>query len=377
MTYDVIIVGLGAMGSAAAAHAAQRGLRVLGIEQFGRVHDLGSSGGRSRIIRKAYFEHPAYVPLVQRASDLWKKLERVTGLDIVRDTGVLLAGTAGDPALCNARTSARLHGIPIEELTAAEIHCRFPRLAPRAGEEAILEREAGLVIPEAAIEAHLRVAEAAGAELCFNTIVARWEAGADGGLNVVAGDGSVHRGRRLAICMGPWFEDVAREIGIPLVVERRVAHWFAPAAADYGPAEIPTFLISRPEWPSLMYGFPDLGDGVKAAFHTFGAVTHAAAVDRTVHCADVEPVRAALEDWIPGATQRYLGGKVCLYTLTPDEHFVIGRHPGDERIVIAGGFSGHGFKFAAAVGEVIADLLSAGGTAHDIGFLSPLRFATA
>ena len=373
--YDVIVVGLGAMGSAAAAHAAQRGLRVLGVERFGRVHELGSSGGRSRIIRKAYFEHPAYVPLVSRAYDLWKALERETGLDIVRDTGVLLVGVEDDAALGNARASAQLHGIPFDELSATQIAHRFPRFAPRSGERAIFEAQAGLVIPEAAIEAHLRVAESAGAQLFFDTKIERWQAGRDGSLVVIGANGVRYETRRLAICLGPWFEDIARDVGIPLVVERRVAHWFAPGAAGYGPADIPTFLISRPEWPSLLYGFPDLGDGVKVAFHMLGAAAHADSVDRTVAAADIEPVRAALEAWIPGATQRYLGGKVCLYTLTPDEHFVIGFHPADERIVLAGGFSGHGFKFASAVGEVLADLLTAGGSAHDIGFLSPRRFA--
>jgi len=377
VTYDAIVLGLGGMGSAALAHAARRGMHVLGLEKFGRVHGLGSSGGRSRIIRKAYFENTAYVPLLQRAYTLWDALEDETALDILRLNGVLLAGLPQDRMIVDARASALLHGLPFEELSAAEIARRYRRLSPRPDEVGVFEAEAGLVVPEQAIEAHLRMAQAAGAEMQFDATVASWRQNASGRIEVMLDNGSVYAARRLALCMGAWFEAIAPELGIPLVVERRVQHWFAPAGPGYGPREIPTFILSRAEQPSAMYGFPDLGDGVKAAFHAYGTVTHAEQLDRAVGEADIEPVRKALSNWIPGAAERYLGGKVCMYTLTPDEHFVLGRHPGDARIVIAGGFSGHGFKFASVIGEVVADLLAGEGTSHDIAFLSPQRFSAA
>jgi sarcosine oxidase len=233
-----------------------------------------------------------------------------------------------------------------------------------------------LVIPELAIEASLRVAQAAGAEMHFDAPVTNWRATSNGTFVVTEADGTFHEARRLALCMGAWFESIAADIGIPLVIERRVQHWFTQAPGTYGPAEVPTFLVDRVEQPSRMYGFPDLGSGLKAAFHSLGAPTHADELDRVVHESDIAPLRASLEAWLPGSTAHYRRGKVCMYSLTPDEHFVLGTHPDDSRIVLAGGFSGHGFKFASAIGDVIADLLIDGETARDIGFLAPTRFGT-
>ena len=374
MIYDAIVVGLGGMGSSALAHAAGRGMRVLGLERFGRVHDLGSSAGRSRIIRQAYFEDAAYVPLVQHAYDRWRELEDATGLPVLNLTGVLLVGTPQHDSVVNARASAVLHGLPFEEFDAGQIARRYPCFAPRPDEIGIFEANAGFVIPETAIEAYLRVAQQAGAEMRFNTPLTNWRATSSGTFFVEAGDGSMYETRRLALCMGAWFESVAAEIGIPIVIERRVQHWFAQADGAFGPAQVPTFLVDRLEQPSRMYGFPNVGDGVKAAFHAIGEITHADELDRVVHESDVEPLRAALEAWLPGSTARYAGGKVCMYSLTPDEHFVLGLHPQHAGVVLAGGFSGHGFKFASAVGDVIADLLADGVTTRDIAFLSPARF---
>jgi sarcosine oxidase len=372
--YDAIVIGLGGMGSSALAHAATRGMHVLGLERFHRLHDLGSSAGRSRIIRQAYFEDAAYVPLVQDAYVRWHELETATGLDVLNLTGVLLVGTPEHESVINARASALLHDLAFEELNAGDIARRYPRLAPRRGEIGIFEPNAGLVIPEVAIEAYLRVAQAAGAEMRFNTPLSAWRETPGGTFTVTAADGERYEGRRLALCMGAWFESIAAEIGIPIVIERRVQHWFAQSAGAFGTADLPTFLVDRFEQPSRMYGFPDLGDGVKAAFHGTGERTHADALDRVVHEADTAPLRTSLEAWLPGSTAHYAGGKVCMYSLTPDEHFVLGTHPDDARIVLAGGFSGHGFKFASAIGDVIADLLVHGQTARDIDFLAPTRF---
>jgi sarcosine oxidase len=375
MIYDAIVVGLGGMGSSALAHAAGRGMRVLGLEQFGRVHDLGSSAGQSRIIRQAYFEDAAYVPLVQHAYVRWRELAEATGLELLNLTGVLLVGMPDHDSVVNARASAILHDLDYQEWDADEIARRYPHLAPRRGEIGIFEPNAGLVVPELAIEAHLRVAHAAGAEMRFDTPLTGWHETAAGTFAVAAADGTLYEARRLALCMGAWFESIAADIGIPIVIERRVQHWFAQAAGAYGPAELPTFLVDRVEQPSRMYGFPNLGNGVKAAFHAVGVPTHADELDRVVHESDIAPLRAALEAWLPGSTARYGGGKVCMYSLTPDEHFVLGTHPDDSRIVLAGGFSGHGFKFASAIGDIIADLLTDGETARDIAFLAPSRFS--
>jgi sarcosine oxidase len=373
--YDAIVVGLGGMGSSALAHAAGRGMRVLGLEKFGRVHDRGSSAGRSRIIRQAYFEDAAYVPLVQHAYDRWRELEVATGLAVLNLTGVLLVGTPQHDSVVNARASAVMHGLPFEELDASQIAHRYPCFAPRPDEIGIFEANAGFVIPETAIEAYLRLAQQAGAEMRFDTPLKNWRATSAGTFLVEARDGSMYETRRLALCMGAWFEPVAAEIGIPIVIERRVQHWFAQAEGAFGPADVPTFLVDRVDQPSRMYGFPNVGDGVKAAFHAIGERTQADDLDRVVHEADIDPLRTCLEAWMPGSTARYAGGKVCMYSLTPDEHFVLGLHPHHAGVVLAGGFSGHGFKFASAIGDVVADLLADGTTDRDIRFLSPGRFA--
>jgi sarcosine oxidase len=374
MTYDAIVVGLGGMGSATLANLATRGLRVLGLEQFGRLHDLGSSSGKSRIIRQAYYEDPRYVPLLLRAYELWREAEAASAISIMHLPGILMAGHGKSALLAGARKSAALHGLALEELDRREAVRRYPAFAPLGDEETIFEREAGFVIPEAAIEAFLRVAAARGAEMRFEARLAGWET-IPGGVRVRLEDGSSYEAARLAICAGAWFPALGELLGTPIVVQRNVQHWFAPVPARFKMGTMPAFFLDRLGQPAYLYGFPDFGDGVKAAFHGAGTATTLAELDRTIHDDEREQMRALLAAWLPGCEQTYAGGKVCMYSMTPDEHFVIAPLPGEERIVIAGGFSGHGFKFASVVGELVGDLVAEGGTRHDIAFLSPHRFA--
>ena len=374
MTYDLVVLGLGGMGSSTAAHAAARGRRVLGLERFARGHDRGASSGRSRIIRKAYFEHPAYVPLLERAYASWHELERTTGARILDLVGLLLVGAPESETLTGALRSAREHALVLDELASADIRRRFPGTAPQPHEIGLFERGAGMVFPEAVIAAYLELAEARGAELRFDTVVERFAADRDA-IAVTLGDGSVVRTSRLAICAGPWLERAISTLPFALHVQRNVQTWFRPATDAFASDRFPAFLVERPEWPAPLYGFPDYGYGVKAAMHAWGDDTAPDALDRAVHDVDVERVRHALDAWMPGAASSFVEGKACMYALTPDRHFVIDRDPADERIVIAGGFSGHGFKFASVVGEIVADLAFDGGTRHPIGFLGLDRFA--
>jgi sarcosine oxidase len=364
------------MGSAALAHLARRGKRVLGIERFARAHDRGSSAGQSRIIRMAYYEDPAYVPLLRRAYDLWAELERQSAAKLVDLCGILMAGEAKGRMISGAQASAREHGIPIEELDRADILRRYPTLSVRAGEVALFEARAGMVFPEAAIAAHLRSAEAAGADVRFETLVAGYDARA-AHIRIELADGTTLETARLAICAGPWLSEAAPELALTLRIQRNVQVWFRPRDGAYGIDRFPAFFIDREGAAAALYGFPDYGLGVKAALHGFGVTTSPEALDRTVHAADVAEVRAALDDWMPGAAASFVTGKVCMYALTPDEHFVIDFHPRDARIVVAGGFSGHGFKFCPVVGEIVADLIADGTTAHPIGFLRLGRPAVA
>lgn len=375
LTYDVVVAGLGGMGSAVLAHCAARGASVLGIEQFGPVHHLGASSGKTRIIRQAYFEDPAYVPMLLRAYELWRDLERETGQELMRLTGLLMAGREQSEIISGSLRAARMHRLPIERLTAAQIRERYPVLRVHDDEVGVFELEAGAVFPERTIRAHLDAARERGAEMRFDTAMQAWHSDAQG-VTLDLSDGTSARARSLVLTLGPWFAAALREAGIPLDVQRNVQVWFTPASAAYDARVFPAFLIERESLPAPLYGFPDFGDGVKAAFHGFGTLTVPGDLKRDISPAsDVEPLSRALEAWMPGAAAHYREGKACMYALTPDRHFVIDRHPREEHVVLCGGFSGHGFKFAPVVGEIAAQLALDGGTPYEIGFLSLGRFA--
>ncbi len=373
MTYDAIVIGLGGMGSATLARAARRGLRVLGVDRFREGHAFGASSGRSRLIRKAYFEDPAYVPLLLRAYELWRDLERDSGTKILRTTGVVIAGAPGSPIVEGTRAAARQHGLPLDEFDAAALLARFPAFAPRADEVAVYEPDAGMLSPETAVAAQLRIARAAGAEVRFGARTARWDA--DGGaVRVVLDTGETFEGRRLALCAGPWLRELAPDENLPITLQRNVLVWFEPDGG-FDAGALPVSLIDRAEFPQPLAVYSDLGDGVKAGFHGYGATTHPDELDRVISPSDVEPVRVATNEWIPGAAGRFIEGQACMYALTPDKNFALGTLSEAPRVVVAGGFSGHGFKFAPVIGEIVTDLLVDGATRHDIAFLAPSRFA--
>jgi sarcosine oxidase len=373
MDYDVAVIGLGGMGSAALAQCARRGARTIGLEQFGPAHDRGSSTGKSRMIRKAYFEDAAYVPLLRRAYELWRELERATGEDLLTLTGVLLVGPEEAAILVGTRRAAELHGLQIEVLDRDEIRARHPSLQLLPGEIGVFEADAGVLRPERAVAAHLEVARRAGAEMRFETTVTRWEAVEHGFAITLANETRITTDA-LVLAQGAWWRD---SLGVPLRVQRNVQAWFAPASPSYTAGNFPAFLVERPELPAPLYGFPDFGEGLKAAFHGHGEFTTADQLDREIHFTrDIAPIVAAMEQWMPGATAQFLSAKVCPYTLTPDEHFVVDRHPEHPRVVVCGGFSGHGFKFSSVIGEIAAELALEGATRHEIGFLSHRRFGS-
>lgn len=377
MTYDVIVVGLGVMGSSIVSNCARRGMRVLGLERFWPVHDQGASHGKTRLIRQAYFEHVAYVPLVLRSYELWRDLEARTGKHLMTITGLLLAGKESTNVIAGSRRSAERHDLPVEYLTAADIIRRFPIARPRAEEVGIFEREGGIIFPERAVHAFLGSAADAGAQMRFGVRVTDWHRTGPRALRVALDDGSYVEAEHVVLSVGPWFESIAAQTGIPLKVQRNVQAWFAPRSAQFTADRCPAFLLDRDGLPNVIYGMPDFGDGVKAAFHSRGVYTRPDALERSISESDIIPIQTALEDWLPGASQTFRSAKACMYALTPDEHFAIGRHPADDGIVLAGGFSGHGFKFAPVVGEIVTELLLDGASRLDIGFLSPARFARA
>jgi sarcosine oxidase len=376
MRFDVAVVGLGGMGSAILADCARRGASVIGLEQFERGHDLGSSSGKSRMIRKAYFEDPAYVPLLLRAYELWRELERKTGTDLLRITGLLMVGEEQTEIVAGARRAAHKHSLRLESLSASEITKRYPSLKVLEDEVGVYEPDGGVLDPEACVQAHLRVASDAGADMHFGVVMKNCEK-TNSGFRLELCDGTSVESLALVLSLGAWFKEELARLGVTLRVQRNVQAWFDPETSEYDAGRFPPFLLDRRGLPAPLYGFPDFGDGVKAAFHCHGDLTDAMLLDREIdQDRDIAPIVRAMEDWMPRAAATFRIAKPCPYSLTPDANFVVDRHPDHPHLILCGGFSGHGFKFAPVIGEVCADLALEGESRHQIDFLSLRRFAS-
>jgi sarcosine oxidase len=374
VTHDVIVIGLGAHGSATAYQIARRGARVLGLEAFARGHELGSSGGLTRIIRLAYFEHPAYVPMLRAAWDLWPQIAAEAGADLLLQTGGLYCGRAGADVLEGSLRSAREHDLPHELLDAAEAHRRFPALHLDDDMQALHEPLAGILFPDRCISAHLALAERQGAQLHFEERASGWRRDGDG-MEVSTNRGT-YRAGRLVIAVGAWLGGLAPELHLPLAVERNPLFWFEPESnADLvAPDRLPVWIVELDEQHAY-YGFPALpGQGFKAARHHGGLPAQPDTLDREVHGSDEAPVRGFLKRYLPAANGRRLNAQVCMYTNTPDFHFIVDLHPADEHVVVLSPCSGHGFKFSNVIGVIGADLALTGRTGFDIEFMSLRRF---
>jgi sarcosine oxidase len=371
--FDVIVVGLGGMGSAAACHLASRGARVLGLEQFRLAHDRGSSHGATRIIRLAYAEHPDYVPLLRRAYVLWRDLERTAGEPLLFVTGGIDAGTAASGTVTGSLRSCAAHDLPHEVLEAADLHRRFPGYALPPGMVAVYQPDAGFVLPERAILAHAAAARAAGADLREEERVEQWTAGTSAVR--VRTDRGVYEAGRLVITAGPWLFRVVPSLAPLAVPERQVLIWTAPRRPEYfQPSNFPIFNMEAPE--GRFYGFPIAGvEGFKLGrYHHREEDVDPDRMNRSCGPEDEAVLREGIGRYFPDADGPTLAMTTCLFTNSPDEHFVIDRLREEPRVIVAGGFSGHGFKFAPVVGEILADLALEGGTRHDIGLFTVARY---
>lgn len=377
--YDVIVIGLGAMGSTTAYQLAKRGQKVLGIDQFGPAHDQGSSHGGSRIIRQAYFEDPSYVPLLLRSYELWEEIEKESGEDILIVTGGLMFGPPDSLTVSGSIGSAKQWGLSYEVLDSSEIRNRFPAFTPEPHHIALYEKKAGFVRPELSVYTHLQQAEKHGAELRFFEPVVSWEANPSGeGVKVVTEHGTYEAGK-LVVSAGAWAPQLLQDLGVRLEVERHIQMFFEPIGGiePYRVGKHPIYIWEGDEGVQL-YGFPSFGigaEGAKVAFFRKGKPCTPQTIDRNVYTNEVELIREYLEQFIPSLNGRFLQGKTCMYTNTEDEHFVISTHPSHPQVSVAAGFSGHGFKFASVVGEILADLAIDGKTNHPIDLFSPKRFA--
>jgi sarcosine oxidase len=374
-SYDVVVVGLGAMGSAAAYHLSKRGKRVIGFDLATPPHSLGSTHGQSRVIREAYFEHPLYVPIVQRSYELWAELQQETEDTLLIQTGGLLLGPDQGTLIGGTRLSADRHGLAYDMLTAKEVEERFPVLRPIDSVVGLWEPRSGILLPENCVETHLRLAEQHGAELHLSDPVMEWKPDRKG-VRVKTRHGE-YRASQIVMAPGAWLNHFLPDLALPLTIERQVLYWFEPRERRelFGLDALPFFAWEyMPE--SLFYCIPDLGDGVKVALHHQGEVTDIENLDRHVHPEETEGMRYILNAGIPELAGPLLKTEVCMYTNTPDEHFVVDFHPELSQVLIVSACSGHGFKFAAVMGEIIADLLIDRTSAFDLSPFSIARFST-
>jgi len=377
---DVVVVGLGVMGAAALEACARRGLRAVGIERFDVPHAQGSSHGGTRITRKAYYEDPAYVPLLHEAWDLWRGFESELGATLLIQTGNLNFGAPEHPDMVGVMASVSEHALPHELLDAAAIRRRWPVLVPDAGSIGVFEQEAGCLVPELCVAGLVELAMRRGADVLARTAVTAF---ADDGARVIVrttrGD---FRAPKIVLALGAWMPDDrpanAPRAPAPLWVERQVQLWFAPVDRDlapFMPGRMPVFISFGAD---NFYGLPFVRAagplGVKVCAHHGGEATHPEALDRTLRPADEALVRELVARQLPSANGALLGARVCMYTNTPDEHFVVGAHPDDARFVVATGFSGHGFKLGPAVGRALADAVS--GVDVPVPLFDPHRFVS-
>jgi sarcosine oxidase len=376
MTYDVIVIGIGGMGSATVYHLARRGLSVLGIERFDIPHELGSSHGESRIIRLAYAEHPDYVPLLRRAYALWRDLEARASEKLLVTTGGIDAGAEHSATVRGSLQSCALHDLPYEVLDAAALTRRFPgyRLSPEM--VAVHQPDAGFLLPERCVVAHVDAARALGAEVHARERVLRWRA-AGSGVEVDT-EATTYRARSLVIAAGPWTAELVPRLDRLAVPERQVMLWTTPLVPEHFECEnFPVFNLEAPE--GRFYGFPMFGmRGFKIGKynHRRERVDDPDRMDRACHAADEDVLREGIRRYFPDADGPAIAMKPCLFTNSPDEHFILDVLPEHRNVVIAAGFSGHGFKFCSVVGEIMADLVADGRTDHDIGLFRLARFAS-
>ncbi len=372
-SYDVIVLGTGGVGSAAAYQLARREAKILGIDRFPGGHDRGSSHGETRVIRQAYFEHPDYVPLLLRAYELWRELEQEGGVDLLHQVGLLQVGPPDGCVVGGVLEAARLHGLKVESLSREETPRRFPGFQAADDAVGVFEPAAGYLRVERCVLAHLAAAKARGAEFRFGVTANEWKS--EGNRVRVITDQGEFSANKLIITAGPWAPQLLADVGVRLVVRRKHLYWFPTNDAAYHERHgCPTYLYELPH--GVYYGFPQIDElGVKVAEHSGGAVVDDPTNDpRPLDAADLSRVEDFLAKYLPGVGRPMQRRSVCFYTMSPDEHFLVDRHPRDENVFFVAGLSGHGFKFTSVLGEALAEMALGGRTKLPVGFLSLGRF---
>ncbi|MEO6578562.1 MAG: N-methyl-L-tryptophan oxidase [Candidatus Limnocylindria bacterium] len=374
--FDAIVIGLGGMGSAAAFHLAARGRRVLGLEQHDLLHGLGSSHGLTRVIRLAYHEHPSYVPLLRRSYELWHELEARAREPLLITTGSIEGGPEDGEMFRGALEAAELHDIPHEVLDGAELRRRYPAYAGLdPATRVVWQPDGGFLLSERTILAHVHGAMAAGADLRYRERATSWEANPDGGVRVVS-DRGTYEADRLVISAGPWARQLLPRLEALAVPERQVVGWLQPTRPElFTVDKFPVFVLDVED--GAYYGFPvhDVPGFKFARYHHQREPIDPDDPDRDATPEDEALLRTFAERYFPDGAGPTIMLKACIFTNSPDEHFIIDRLPEAPQVSLAAGFSGHGYKFCSVVGEIMADLALDGATRHDIELFRLDRFS--
>ena len=353
--FDTIVVGLGVMGSSITRELARRGQRVLGVDRERPPHVHGSSHGHSRVTREVYGDDKRYVPFVQRTNQCWRELQEATGTQLLIESGLVLMGTPDSALIQDTEASSREHNLPCDPLEHEAISRRWPQLQCDPDMCGLWDGSAGILRVEPCIETLLAQAEANGATLHCTAAAETWQAAEDHVTVQTATES--WQARQLVIAAGPWLGTLLSDLDLPLQCERHVQYWFEPKSNPerFAPGNCPIYTWQYGN--DIIYGFPDLGHGIKIARHHTKEFVQPDTVNRDINDRELDEVRSLLERFIPTANGRLIAHDVCMYTNTPDYNFIIDFHPDHSNVLIVGGCSGHGFKFGPVVGELSADLL--------------------
>ena len=354
--FDVIVLGLGAHGSSAVYHLSKKNIKVCGIDRFTPPHAFGSSHGQSRIIRQAYHESPMYVPLVMEAYKLWNELENISGKNLLLKTGGIILGDENSMIVNGAKLSAETHNVPYDYLNYTEIQREFPVLRPTEETVAIVEQNAGILFPEECIKTNLELANKNGATLLFGEIVQSINI-KNNSVEVVT-DKNIYETQKLIVSVGAWLNDLLPELKLPLNIKRQVLFWFKNDNKQMQkfiePKHLPIFIWEYSS-PHIFYGFPDLGNGIKIAPHHEGQPIHPDLLSKEVYENEIKQMKNVLDEYF-NVNATFNFSDVCMYTNTPDEHFIIDYYPSNKNVIIASPCSGHGFKFSSAIGKILCEM---------------------
>lgn len=366
--FDVIIIGTGAMGSSASHYLSDNNLKVLAIDQFTPPHNNGSSHGETRIIRSSYYEHESYVPLIKESFKLWNDLQKKTDLPILEMTGGLMIGKENSELFEGSKTSAELHNLNHKIISNKDIKENFPQFITNNNELALLEKDAGILFPENCIKTFL---DNSNIDFAFNEKVIQINQNKSN-IEIIT-DKNNYKTKKLIISAGAWINKLLPELNLPIKIERQVLFWFKTNNNKFSKEKFPIFLYEY-EKDKIFYGFPDIGNGFKVAFHQTNNFIDPDLIEKEVNNKEIDKIKNTLKEFMNLDSFDILKTDVCMYTKTQDTHFIIDYYPDNKNIIIASPCSGHGFKFASVIGKILSDMCIGNKINFDLNLFKISRF---